>query len=37
MKTCSKCDHICHCMAPGNEHQVAVDCDCENCECNGES
>jgi len=33
MKTCNKCGHICHCMAPGNEHRVTVDCDCENCEC----
>ena len=37
MKTCNECGHICHCAAPGNEHQIVVDCDCKNCECNGKS
>ena len=36
MKTCNKCGHICHCMASENEHHLVVDCNCENCECNGE-
>ena len=34
MKTCNKCEHICHCMAPPDEHKMIVECDCENCECN---
>ena len=32
-KNCKKCDHICHCSAPGDEHKVIVSCDCDNCEC----